>query len=162
MVCPPVLSVRAAHIAADLALLWLQLRESAQQAQQAAAAGAAGAAAAAPITPSWCALRLNFPQAAFTTDQALHQQLMALEPPQLTAALLSMMPCPIPVAMPQLGARVTAAAAAGAAVPQPAASEAQARPAQQKRQNGQQQQQQQQQQQPPAKKAKSAAHANGR
>lgn len=150
MVCPPVLSLRAAHIAADIARLWLQLRESAQQ-----AASAAGAAAAAPISPSWCALNLNFPQAAYTADVGLHQQLAGLEPPQLTAAVLSMMPCPIPTALPLLGAGTatpTASAAAAAAAGAP----------QKKGQKGQQQPALQQQQQPPAKKAKSAANATGR
>lgn len=165
MICPPVLSLRAAHIAADIARLWLQLRESAQQ-----AAGAAGTTAPAPISPSWCALNLNFPQAAYTADVGLHQQLAGLEPPHLTAAVLSLMPCPIPTALPLLGAGTaapTASAAAAAAAPQQATSSAKARPVQQQTwQTGQQQPPQvqplQQQQQPPARKAKSAAHANGR
>ena len=171
MICPPTLSLRAAHVAADLTRIWLRLRETPHQAQQApdaaasaASAGAAGAAAASLITPSWCALSLNFPQAAYTTDRGLHQQLAELEPPQLTATLLTTLPRPMPLAMPQPGA--APAAAAAAAAPQQAAA-VQARLAvQKKQQKGRKQQAQQerreQAQQAQQQPAKSAADTTGR
>ena len=162
MVCPPTLSLRTAHIAADLALLWWLLRDASQQAQQGQPAGAAGGAAPSPVTPAWRTHQLNFPEAAYATDAALHQQLAALEAPQLTAFLQEVLPRPVPLALPPPDAAAAAAAAARSEAPAAGQAQQQQRQLQAQGKQPGRKQKGQQGRQPPAKRSRAAADTTGR